>query len=274
MYTQKSTFLLFAYECHTGEPQKTYLWIMVIPTFTFLCLMFSLVGYGFFVGINEQGQVKNSLIQFCLVAYDVLTALLNLVFIVVTFRTRKSVRTNIYVRGELIFQTALLLLSYIILLVIFLLDALLDDGKEQYDEIFNLGYFINSTICCLCSIIIGTQYLPFKEWRRQRVLARRNLPRIAGQIVAGGIRMNCKEIDFRAVIAMSDGLDAFMRYLAKQNEQNYLIVELFNLISLVVHFSHLYCSVACIISACNGIDAVYDTFVPPCRYRSISSGSD
>ena len=71
----------------------------------FVALMFMLIGYGVVREVNEL------LLDFFLVSYDVLAALLNVVFIVVTIRTWSTVQDNIHVRGELILQTVVLLMS-------------------------------------------------------------------------------------------------------------------------------------------------------------------
>lgn len=196
------------------------------PTLSFQTLMFSLIGCGLLNG-SEHSDVKRLLLKLFLVSYDALTALLNFVFIVETIRTWKRVRDNIHVRGELILQTFILLMSYIVLLVIYLFDTMLpeDSAAAQSEELFNFGYFLNNSMTCLCSIIIGTHYLHWKRWKAERSHSQNMDEHFMRLIVAGEVQIDRTTIDFREVIQMSDGLEAFMKYLVTENEQNYLIVK-------------------------------------------------
>ena len=72
---------------------------MLIPTVTFLALMLTLIGCGFFVEGNEHSEPMHLLVEFFLFIYFAFTALLNGVFIVVTIRTWRTVYDNIHVRG-------------------------------------------------------------------------------------------------------------------------------------------------------------------------------
>lgn len=233
-----------------------YFWIMVLPTVTFQALMFTLIGCGLFVEVSEHSGAMHTLIELFLFVYNALTVLINAVFVVVTIWTWKTVHDNINVRGELIGQTVVLGMTYLIAGVIHLCDVLWDDGnvtlsddgEEQYDEAFNIGYFINFIVGCLCSIIIGTQYVRFTDKKKEKQTstiesARRQHKDSPRTIIAGEMAKDRTKIDFRSVIPMSSGLDAFMNYLAKENEQNYLIVKWLTLyqciqLAICLHYFH------------------------------------
>lgn len=207
---------------------------MVVPTLTFLALMLMLIGCDVVAEVNEHNVAMHLLIELLLACYGVLAALLNVVFIVVTIRTWSTVRDSMHVRGELILQTVILLMNYLVLLVIWLCDVVFEDdndplsesGEELYDQVFYLGSFINSSVGSLCSIIIGTQYLRFKEWQKNKSLSQNTMEKLTGHIASGTVAIDRRQIAFRAMIATIDGLEAFMEYLAKDNRQNYLIVKL------------------------------------------------
>ena len=206
----------------------------MVPTISFQALMFMLIGFGVVRELNEHNIAMHLLIELFLLSYGVLAALFNVVFIFVTIRTWTTVRDNIHLRGELLLQTVVLLMTYIIPFVIWLCDVLLedgnvtlsDDGEELYDQLFNLGYFINATVGSLVSIVISTQYLPFKERQRKRSLADNPLNKLSGHMADATTTVSRTQIAFRAMIATTDGAESFMKYLAKENEQNYLIVKL------------------------------------------------
>ena len=206
--------------------------------------MFTFIGCGVVGETNEDNRAMHLLIELFFLSYGILAALLNVAFIVVTIRTWRTVKDNIHVRGELILQTVVLLITYLILLLIWLCDVLLeddnatlsDDGEELYDQVFNLGYFINSSVGSLVSIIVSTQYLPFREWQKKKSLSRRVMEKSGVHIADNSLAMDRTQCAFRAMIATTDGMEAFMKYLSKKNEQNYLIVTL----SVRLHFSPRY----------------------------------
>lgn len=148
------------------------------------------------------------LVEIC---YILLALIINALVVVVTIRTWHTVYDHIHVRGELILQTAVLWIHYIIALFIYILHWKFEGGKEHYDEVFYFAYFTNSSISCLLSIIIGTQWRCFAP-RKQLVSSPRR-----GSVTA--------DIAFQAVVASDRGLEVFMDHLAKRNEQNYLIVK-------------------------------------------------
>lgn len=168
-------------------------------------------------------------------SYHFLALIINAVVIAVTIRTWNTVCDNIYIRSELIFQTSVLWMSYIIALFIYFCDVMLDGDRDpQYDQVFYLGYFTNSSISSFLSIVIGAQWHSFTP--RQQPVFRLTTERVdslsldnndSGIEVASSQTSDISDIAFQAVVATGGGLEAFMAYLAKRNEQNYLIVKYF-----------------------------------------------
>ena len=208
--------------------------IMVVVTLMFLTLMSMLIGCAVVGEVNERNIAIELAIEVFIVSYNVLAALLNAVFIVVTIRTWSTVHDNIHVRGELILQTVVVLMNYPIYLVIWLcdnrfeddIDPASDDGEEPYDQVFYLALFINSSVGSLLSIIISTQYLPFREWQKKKSRSQTMMEEFGAHIIENSLAMDRTRTSLRAMIAMTDGLEVFMKYLSTENEQNYLIVKL------------------------------------------------
>ena len=200
----------------------------MVPTVMFQALMFTLIGFGLFSEGSDHSEAMHLLIESFLIIYFAVTGLLNIVFITVTIGTWKTVHDNIHLREELILQTIVILITYIIFFIIYLCDQF-DGDREQYDEIFYFGYFLISSLGSLSSIIIGTQFLHFRERQRERQRENRGKDGRSSGHIAG----DRTQIAFRDVIAMDDGLEVFMRYLAKENEQIYLIVKCLVLRSVV-----------------------------------------
>lgn len=194
-------------QCGTGKPQKTYLWILLIPYSIFIAVVSILILLSDFY-----------IIPFLEICYLLLALIINAVVVAITIGTWKTVSDNIHVRGELILQTVVLWLTYIIYVVGYVFEITHDDDEEQYDQIFWFIYFTNNSVGSFLSIIIGTQYYRFKKWSTNW----NDEARFARHSVRC---LDLSEVGFQSVIAMADGLEAFMDYLANQKKQNYLIVK-------------------------------------------------
>lgn len=134
---------------------KTYFWIILFPFVLFVPIMYTLL---------EQNELLDIMILLETI-YHGLSLIFNAIFVVVTIRTWTIVHDKLYIRGELILQTGVLLMSYFIYASIYFCDAMLDGGKEQYDAVFYFAYFAEHSTGCFLSSFIGTQYLPFKMWQ-------------------------------------------------------------------------------------------------------------
>lgn len=209
----------------TGKSRKTYLWIMLIPFGVFVLIMYTFLAFEIFV--DEHHEVMGTLILFIYI-YHLVALIMNAVVMVVTIRTWNTVHDNIHVRTELILQTAVLWLSYIIFLSIYLCDPVFESSKERYDSVYYFGYFTEHSISAFLSILIGTLYLPFRMWQKQQT---QRSPRPTGLQRTDSVSqsesfVDPTTMDFQSVITIGNGLQSFMNHLAKEKGEIYLIVKL------------------------------------------------
>lgn len=196
--------------------------------------MYTLIAFR--VGVH--GEEGSSLIILALVfLYTIFLDVILIVVVVVTILTWSKIHDSIHVRGELILQGVILFLTNVTQTGFWFWDQT-DGGTEEFDEVIYFGYFATVSICSFIAIIIGTQYVRFRVGRRQetlRKLRKRSLRRIAsraGKSKRNGLggeepSVHHTDIDVQMMIAMENGygLQAFMKYLAKGAELNYLVVK-------------------------------------------------
>ena len=206
-----------------------YLYMLIIPGVTFPAVMFTLVNLRVGVsGDNESGAYLPSSFLLLSLQFFYLLFVWSILIttIVVTIRTWKRVRDNIHVRGELICQGVILCLVIVVQFLVYSMDQM-DGETEIYDECVYFGYFTNATIASFASIIVSTQYVRFKVLQQNQMRKNNSLfslrPSLQNVMKQTGI--DRFDVDFPALISTNDGLQAFMSFLAKRAELNYLVVK-------------------------------------------------
>ena len=209
---------------HTGNPRKTFLYFLLIPTALFLLIFSAIIA-------NKTGYNVEYFLLFCSFCYF-LIAIAILIYIIIHFW--RNVYDNIYLRGEILIGCIVLCMTVFVETVIQCIDMYgYNAQNEQYQQVYNFCFFVISTFACFALIIVSTQFVRIKVSQNQKIaneLLLKNDQMIDNQL--GGIVddddnerwISQNEVNFETLIFTPDGLIAFLDYLGREYQLNYLVV--------------------------------------------------
>ena len=200
-----------------GKPQKTYFWLMFVPGF--LLLLANVI-----LAITLPGNVGWAVGNLFIGVFGIFMmsgAVLLTFTIVVTLITWRHAYDFIYLRSELMIQSAIIALNVSAHGISYIIARASIKLHMQGNNHLIVEMYLWHTLATISSVLVSTKYATWRHWIADKDSRMKGTP------------MSKYDLDFQSLIVTGSGLQAFLSHLAKENRVNYLLVT-FHAIHLIM----------------------------------------